>query len=143
EEGEEGAGGGLRVALAGGDLALLGVADGDGGVPQGLGVVRAGGGRIGPERGPPVEVEDGVRAAGAGPQGGEGGGAAGFLAEAGAGGPQDAGGADRVEVQFVRVDLQVGGLGAAVEGEGEVVGREEGAEGDGGGVLGDLGDPAG
>lgn len=79
---------------------------------------------------------------GPGPQRLQGRGATRLGAQAGAGRPEDPGGADRVEVQLVRVDLQVGGLGAAVEGEREVVGREEGAERDGGEVLLDLGHPA-
>ena len=54
--------------------------------------------------------------------------AAGLLAEAGAGHPQDPGVADRVEVQLLDRDLQVRRLRLAVEEQREVVGRVDLAE---------------
>lgn len=156
--GEQRAGGGVRFALPGGDLALVEVADGDRGVGQCLPVMGAGGlavpvlrlavlvvplavpvAPLAPEHGAPVEVEDGgarmVRGArrscrAPGAECGEGRGAAGFGAQSGAGHPEHPGGPDRVQVEFRAVDLQVGRLGLPVEVEGEIVRREDLAEGD-------------
>ncbi len=151
---QQGAGAVPRFPYAGGDFGLVEVADRDGGVGERGLVVGARGstrGRLGragraaaPEHGAPVEVEDGGGPAGgrgAGFEGGEGGGAAGLLAQPGARHPEDAGRANGVQVQLVRADVQVGGLGEAVEVQREVVGREDLAEGDGGGEAVHGGDP--
>ena len=134
----------MGFAHSGGDLHLVEVADGDGGVAQGLGVEGAGRVRVCvfPENGPPVEVEDRGAGLGAVGEGREGRRAAGFLAQARARDPEDPGVADRVEVELVGVDLQVGGLGLPVEVQREVVRREDLAEGDRCGQAGDRGDPA-
>ena len=58
-------------------------------------------------------------------------GAAGLLRQPRGGHPQDAGVAHGVEIEFLRADLQVRGLGLAVEVDREVVGREDLAEGHG------------
>ncbi len=148
--GEQGAGGRVRLALPGGDLALVEIADGDGGVRKGLavagggngvdGVVRDGvAGVVAPEHRAPVQVEDREGAGSLpaadrsglapGAQRRQRGRAARFRAQAGARHPEDPGRADRVQVEFRFVDLQVGRLGLPVEVEREVVRREDLAEG--------------
>lgn len=132
----------MRFPYAGGDLDLVQVADGDGGVAQGLGVEGAGGAGVGPEHGAPVEIEDGGAGLGAVGEGRQGRRTAGFLAQSGAGDPEDPGLPDGVEVQLVGVDLEVRRLGPPVEVEREVVRREDLAEGDGRGQAGDGRHPA-
>ena len=125
----------LGLGLADGDLALLLVADGDGGVLERLAVLLAGLLDRGPEHGPVVEVEDGVPGAGAagaaaGLEGREVGGAAGLLGQARAGEPEQRHLADRVEVEVLGGDLQIGSAGLAVEVQREVVRREDLAQRD-------------
>src|SRR6185437_14729846 len=89
-----------------------------------------------------VQVEDGDVLPGPGLQGGQGGGAARLLGQAGDGDPEDAGLLDGAEVELVFVDLQVRRLGQAVEVQREVVGREDLAEGHRRGQVLDRGDVA-
>lgn len=83
----------------------------------------------GPEHGAVVQVQDGVLAfaqLGAGPclMGFDVRLAAGFLAQAGHGGPEDPGTLDGLEIQLVGLDLQVRRRGeAAVEIQRKIVGR--------------------
>src|SRR5690242_5339985 len=95
-----------------------------------------------PEHRAVVQVEDGDVFPGSGPEGGQGGGAARLLGQAGDGNPEDAGLSDGVEVELAFVDLQVGGLGQAVEVQREVVGGEDLAEGHRRGQVLDRGDVA-
>ena len=122
---------GVRLALADGGLALVEVADRDVDVGQRLLDPLAGLLAGGPEHRPVVQVEDGVAAAGPGPQRGQRGLAAGLLGQAGDRDPEDLRVADRVEVELVGVDLHVRRARAAVEVQREVVGREDLAEGHG------------
>ena len=120
-----------RFRLPDGDLALLAIADGDGHVLQRPCDLLSRLGRVRPEHGSIVEVEDGV---------------AGtvselprievrlttrLLGESGDRGPQHAGSADRGDIQLVRRDVEVRRLRLAVEVQREVVRREDLAECDG------------
>ncbi len=95
-----------------------------------------------PEHRPPVQVEHRGAALRPVPQRRKRRRATGLLGQSGAGHPEDARLGDRVEVQFVGVDLQVRRLGLAVEVQREVVRREDLAEGHRRRVLLDGAHPA-
>jgi hypothetical protein len=138
----QGLGGRPRLALAHGGVALVQVAHGHADVLQGP--LHPGPGLLpgGPEHRPVVQVEDGDARLGPGLEGVEGGAAARLLGEAGDRHPEDPGRPDRLHIQFLGADLEVGGLGEAVEVEGEVVRREDLAEGDRGRQAGHGGHEA-
>ena len=83
-----------------------------------------------PEHRAVVEVEHRDPVAAARLERGERGAAARLLREPGDGGPEHARGADRVEVELLGTDLEIGRLGLTVEVQREVVGREDLAERD-------------
>jgi hypothetical protein len=93
-----------------------------------------------PEHRPVVQVQDGDVAPAAGRQGGERGGAARLLGQAGDRHPEHPGVADGVQIQVLGADLQVRRLGQAVEVQREVVRREDLAERHRGGQVPDRGD---
>ena len=92
-----------------------------------------------PEHGAVVEVGDREAPPVSGAQGRVVGRARGLLAQAGHRDPEDRGVADGLQRQVLPGQLQVGGRGLAVEVEGEVIRREDLAEGNRG-VVGGLGD---